>query len=317
MRAVVVGGTGFLGGAIVDELLGRGHEVAAVSPSAPPVGSGQLHLFSGDLAEPESFLPVLDGADVVVLATGRTVPGNARAAAASEVWSQVHGTLAVIDHLDDVAPDAQLVYLSSAGGLASGSTAFAEDGRPRPWSTYGALKVAVEAFIDARNRELGRSCLIIRPSNPYGPGQRLDKPQGFIAQACAAVAADRPVELWDPLTTERDWIYVDDFSRCVVAAIGAGLTGPLHVGAGEQRSLQDVLDVIAAVSGRRIETVVRPRSGSATPTTLPVAVERARHELGWEPTVDLDEGVARLWESLAGAGTPERSGLDVREPLRR
>lgn len=316
MRAVVIGGTGFLGGAVVEELVRRGHDADAVSPSAPPIGSGRLHLHAGDLADPSSFVHLLDGADVVVLAAGRTVPGNARLVAVDELAAQVEGSLAIIDHLADRSPGARLVYVSSAGGLTDGSHAFGEGDRARPWSTYGALKLSVEAFIEARDHELGRQSLIVRPTNPYGPGQRLDKPQGFIAQACAAVRAGRPVELWDDPATRRDWLYVDDFARCVVWAIEAGVVGPLHVAAGEEHSLSDVVEVISSVAGVEVPLVAVPREGAANPTSLAVSNQRARDELAWAPTVSLHEGIDRLWRHLVGA-TPERSGIDVREPLRR
>lgn len=317
MRAVVVGGTGFLGGAIVDELLVRGHDVAAVSPSAPPVGAGRLHLHTGDLGRPETIVPMLRDADVVVLATGRTVPGNARTRAVDELWSQVHGTLALIDHLAVERPTARLVYLSSAGGLAAGGSApFEESDRPSPWSTYGALKLAVEAFIGARDRELGRESLVIRPTNPFGPGQRLDKPQGFIAHACAALLSGRRVELWDDPSTERDWLYVDDFARCAASAIEADTTGVLHVGAGDQHSLAEVLRLLGEVAGVEVDVTLVPRGRPPSPATLPVSNERARRELGWEPRVSLPEGVERLWRRISGAESAT-SGLDVRQPLRR
>ncbi len=316
MRAVVIGGTGFLGGAIVEELVRRGHDTHAVSPSAPPIGSGRLHLHPGDLSHPGTLVHLLDGADVVVLAAGRTVPGNARLVAVDELAAQVDGSLAIIDGLAERSPDARLVYVSSAGGLSPGTPVFAEGDRPRPWSTYGALKLSVEAFIEARDHELDRRSLIIRPTNPYGPGQRLDKPQGFIAQACAAVLAGRPVELWDDPTTRRDWLFVDDFAECIVTAIEVGLSGPLHVAAGEEHSLDEVVRSISRVAGVDVATVAVPRDGVANPASLAVSNERARRELGWSPTVSLHDGIDRLWRHLVG-DAPDRSGIDVREPLRR
>jgi len=114
--------------------------------------------------------------------------------------------------------DDVLFYASSAGGVYGGAEhpPFTERTSPHPISPYGRSKLRSERIVaDAAHRG-GYSLAVGRISNLYGPGQRLDKPQGLVSQLALAQATGSPASVYVPLDTLRDYIHVDDCARKVV-----------------------------------------------------------------------------------------------------
>jgi len=208
----VVGGTGLLGSAVVRRLrtLGRpvrtsqvawtDHEAAVARLLADAHGIGgpwQLWWCAG-AGVVGSTEQELD-AEVAVLEDflGRWQPG------------QVAGC--------------GLFLASSAGGVYAGSTGspFTEATEPVAVSAYGRAKLRAEAAVDAFAARTGVAVLIGRLSNLYGPGQDLSKPQGLISQLCRAQLTRRPLSIYVPLDTRRDYLFVDDASAMAVAGLDA------------------------------------------------------------------------------------------------
>jgi UDP-glucose 4-epimerase len=139
------------------------------------------------------------------------------------------GELAVLRSLlasiEDAGPEAaargSIFVASSAGGLYAGSKhpPFTEASDVRPISAYGDVKLAIEQAVRESSARSGIPALIGRISNLYGPGQNLRKPQGLISQICRAHLLRRPISIYVPLDTLRDYLYVEDCGRLVVTAM--------------------------------------------------------------------------------------------------
>lgn len=111
-----------------------------------------------------------------------------------------------------------IALVSSAGGLHAGSThpPFDADSPPMPTSPYGRAKLAQEAI--ATDAFEGRVPLVItRVSNAFGPGQDLGKMQGIVSRLARSAVLREPANIFVPLSTVRDYIYVDDAARAVLA----------------------------------------------------------------------------------------------------
>ncbi len=105
---------------------------------------------------------------------------------------------------------------SSAGGVYAGSSdpPFTESSTPRPLSAYGEAKIAQEELV-VKLLAGTVPVLIGRFSNLVGPGQNLAKPQGLVSQLCRAAAITQSVNLFVPMETLRDYLYVDDAAAMV------------------------------------------------------------------------------------------------------
>jgi UDP-glucose 4-epimerase len=169
------------------------------------------------------------------------------------------------------APGSRAVFFaSSAGGVYAGSAdpPFTESTEPIPLSPYGTAKLEAErAFTDFAERT-GIPLLIGRISTLFGPGQDLDKPQGLISQLCKAHATGKPLSLYVPLDTMRDYLYADDAGAMIVGGLRAvaatGVPGThlkLFVG-GRSVTVNEVVGEVRRVTRHR-PPVVTQRSSFA------------------------------------------------------
>jgi UDP-glucose 4-epimerase len=117
-------------------------------------------------------------------------------------------------------PNGALFLSSSAGGVYAGSAGalFTESTEPVATSPYGRAKLASERIATDFAAVSGVPTMVGRMSNLYGPGQHLDKPQGLISQLFLSQRTRRPLSIYVPLDTARDYLYVDDAARILLAA---------------------------------------------------------------------------------------------------
>jgi UDP-glucose 4-epimerase len=115
-----------------------------------------------------------------------------------------------------------LFHASSAGGAYAASLAappYDESSPVLALAPYGREKLAQEAMFERMADECAADVLIGRLSNLYGPGQRLDKPQGLISHVGRAALRREPIPIYVPLDTIRDYLFVEDAGRMVASAI--------------------------------------------------------------------------------------------------
>lgn len=112
----------------------------------------------------------------------------------------------------DYRSNGRFLFTSSGGGIHAGSKALRinEETIPQPISEYGWAKYEQEHLVSQWARRNDIPTVIARPSNVYGPGQRLSKMQGFISQLLWRIIRDEPLTLSVPWNTQRDFIYADD-----------------------------------------------------------------------------------------------------------
>lgn len=184
----------------------------------------------------------------------------------------------------------------SSGGTVYGPPAtppFAEDLEPHPVNAYGDAKLAIERQL----HQSGLEAVSLRTANAYGPGQRPAPGQGVLAHWMEAVIAGGEVHLYGDPDATRDYVYVDDIARAVVAAHAADAPPPVvNVGTGVPTTLDELLESLEfAVAPARFDTVRHEaRATDAAHSTLDIAL--AREALGWWPEVSLADGVARMWQ---------------------
>ncbi|GAA3524028.1 hypothetical protein GCM10022234_20650 [Aeromicrobium panaciterrae] len=157
--------------------------------------------------------------------------------------------------------------VSSAGGVYAGSSQppFGPATPPRPLNAYGRMKLAQEQ----RAVDTVASLLPVtigRLSNAYGPGQDLFKQQGLITQLGLSALLGRPATIFAPLPTLRDYIYVDDAARFVVADLhrmtGARLGATRRVvSSGRAASIAELISIVEQVTGRTFPVMHRLAGG--------------------------------------------------------
>jgi UDP-glucose 4-epimerase len=196
------------------------------------------------------------------------------------------------------ATSTRRVVVASSGGTVYGiATQFPtpEDHVTRPINLHGHHSLTIERYADFFAERFGFEAIILRFSNPYGPGQIARRGQGVIAAWSEALAADEPLIVFGDLDTRRDFVFIDDV---VDASIRAGLLAPsgtYNVGSGQATPLGEVIRLLVAAAGREAEIV----QADARPVDVPMTQldsSRLTDTLGWLPLVSLPDGIRACWK---------------------
>lgn len=291
-EVAVVGAAGFLGSAVMTAFADAG--IAAVGYTLDePLFERGFGSPAADVPDVDSLSPAARGVRTVVWCASRINPrlAHEKPELIDEDRDDLAGALAAFASLD--APPR--IVMMSSGGTVYGAPSlppFSEDDEPHPVNAYGAAKLATEDQM----RASGLESVALRMANAYGPGQRPAPGQGVLAHWMEAILAGGEVHLYGDPAATRDYVYVDDIARAVVAAhLADAPPTVVNVGTGIPTTLDELLQSLEfAVAPARFDTVRNPaRSTDADHSVLDVT--RAKDALGWTPQVSLDEGVARMW----------------------
>ncbi|MDD5557260.1 MAG: GDP-mannose 4,6-dehydratase [bacterium] len=165
-------------------------------------------------------------------------------------------------------------------------------------SPYGCSKGAADQYVRDYARIYGMRTVVFRMSCIYGPRQFGNEDQGWVAHFLISGMKGRPVTVYGDGKQVRDILFVGDLVRAfdlAVERIDAARGRVYNIGGGDRNtlSLLELLALMRESGGRPVE----PSFAPWRPGDQPIYVSdigRARRELGWEPLVGRDEGIARL-----------------------
>lgn len=195
------------------------------------------------------------------------------------------------------------------GDLALDSPArFTESSPYRPRTPYNASKAGADHTVRAYSQTYGLPITITNCCNNYGPFQF---PEKLVALFSVLALDNKSLPMYQSTQNRREWLHVDDHCRAVEMVIESGRVGETyHVGSGVEASISDIAEAILAASGRpsSLKMLVPDRPGHDRRYLLDST--KIRTELGWEPQVGFEEGLAATvawyagnrdwWEPLMG-----------------
>ena len=139
---------------------------------------------------------------------------------------------------------------------------------------------------------------LLRPSNVYGPGQRLHIGQGLVGVLAERALHGEPLEVWGTGAVRRDYLYVDDLVSATMALVTyTGIQKIFNVSSGESHSVLEIIDMISIELGSVPEICFRPARGYDVPVST-LDSTRLINETAWHPAVKLETGIARTIEWL-------------------
>ena len=168
--------------------------------------------------------------------------------------------------------------------------AFTEDSPYRPRTPYNASKAAADHAVRAYSETYGLPVSITNCANNYGPYQF---PEKVIPLFTTYALDDRPLPLYASTQNRREWIHAIDHCTAIDIVLERGTPGETyHVGTGVERSIEEIANAVLAVLGKppSLKTIVPDRPGHDRRYVLDWS--KIRRELGWEPEIDFDDGLA-------------------------
>ena len=299
MRYVVTGAAGFIGSHLLRALLERGHDATGwdaftdyYDPALKEENASGLPVERVDLVDDALEL---EGVDGVFHLAGQ--PGARSFGSVFPIYARQNVVASQRLFEAAVAARARTVLASSSsiyGDAASFPTP--EDTTPRPLSPYGITKLACEHLAYAYGQEFGLEAVTLRYFTIYGPRQR---PDMALARMVACVAEGRPFELFGDGSQSRSFTYVDDAVEATIAAMERGSAARTYnVGGGEEVSVLQALEALAAVAGRRLEVVRSPRR-EGDPARTAADTSRIAADLGWAAGTPFAQGLEAQWRWAA------------------
>ncbi len=297
----VTGAAGFIGSHLTDALLAAGHQVRGLDDLSTGKRENldpRCALMIGDVADPTAVAALMEGA-----AGCFHLAAIASVARTNEDWMGGHrvnlgGSIRVLEAARD-AGRVPVVYASSAAIYGDTGGATAHEGlTPRPLSAYGADKLGSELHAAAGWHVHGVPSFGLRFFNVYGPRQDPKSPySGVISIFARRIAEGQTIEIHGDGEQIRDFIYVADIVRHLVAAMGyaaaKGGNSVANVCTGQGTSVLQLAAHLAAAAGRAAELRHGPARAGDIRRSIGDATH-AREVLGVRAGVGLAEGVRLL-----------------------
>jgi dTDP-glucose 4,6-dehydratase len=298
MRILITGGAGFIGCHLVRFLLGRGCEVVCMDnfvTGAPENiaalrGRQGFHFIRHDVT---SYIAVDGPLDWVLHFAS---PASPRDYLELPIQTLKVGALGTHNALG-------LAKAKNAGFLLASTSEVYGDPLVHPqreeyWGNvnpvgprgvYDEAKRFAEAITMAYHRTHGVRTRIVRIFNTHGPFMRIDDGRAiptFLTQALAG----QPITVYGDGSQTRSFMYIDDLVDGIWRLIGATISTPVNIGNPQEMTLLELAKRIIRLAGSSSEIVFRPLPEDDPKVRQP-DITRARTALGWEPRVDVDEGL--------------------------
>ena len=311
MKTLVTGANGFVGAAVVRELVAADRPVRALVRATSDCRNLEalpVEIVRGDLNEPESLRDAVDGCRFVmhVAADYRLWAPDSQ----SMYETNVQGSVRMIEAAAASGVE-RMVYTSSVAVLGSRA-----DGGPADEETpvtladmigpYKRSKFLAEQAVRERAAELRFPVVTVNPSTPIGPGDVKPTPTGRII----VDAANGRIPAF--LDTGLNIVHVDDVARGHLIALDNGRVGERYILGGTDMSLREILETIAALTGRRAPRIRLPRRAAHA---LAVCAEAVATVTGAEPLVSRDAVRMSAKRMYFSSSKAERElGYTSREP---
>jgi dTDP-glucose 4,6-dehydratase len=318
MKILVTGGAGFIGSAVVRLAISRGHTIinvdaltyAACLENIATVSQNPLYKFEKvDIRDRDDLDRIFlkYEPDLVMHLAAESHVDRSIDAPADFIETNITGTFNMLEaarkywDAKDKPNTFRFHHISTDevfGSLpANKKIQFTENTAYDPRSPYAASKASADHLVRAWHETYGLPVVITNCSNNYGP---FHFPEKLIPVVILNALADKPLPIYGDGANVRDWLFVEDHANALLLVLEKGQVGrSYNIGGENELSNLELVNKICEILDR-----MRPRSGGRYADLITFVTDRPGHderyaidpsrmqrELGWRPSVTIDEGL--------------------------
>jgi nucleoside-diphosphate-sugar epimerase len=287
MHVLVTGGSGFVGRAVVSELLKRGRTVTATTyPELRPIPEADWIPWDAT-ASPLPDAP-WDSLDAVIHLALPADPLAVPEQTGPLFDTCVASTFHLLRKAASTGCIKRVVFISTGTSIGPRTAAVLESDREyRPVAFYGAAKACGEILAEAFQKLV--STAVVRLYHPYGPGGD----RFLINRLLRSVQQGREVFIDGEEGISLNPVWLEDAATGIDLAVASDARGIFHLGGRETVTLRQLLAMMGELAGAAPRTITRPVD---VPESYACDMSRSAAELGYAPAVGLREGLRRLLE---------------------
>jgi len=255
-KILILGGFGFLGTNLVEELIHRGNfeiiifESQDILPQNTEI-LNNVKVYYGDFYNENDYEIIFkeNQIDLVIHFISTTIALSSNENINYDIDSNLKSTIHLLNLMKQY--EIRNIIFASSGGTVYGieKNIHKETDPTLPISSYGIIKLAIEKYLYLFNYHFGLNYLILRFSNPYGEYHTSIK-QGLINVILKRILKKETIEIWGDGTVVRDYIYIKDLVSVIVDLIDLNIQNEIiNVGSGQSYSINEVLDIIKEIIG--------------------------------------------------------------------
>lgn len=303
-RCLVLGGGGFIGSHLTEELLNAGYDVTVFDKlnfSRKNITGflEKINIAEGDFNNQIEIDNALEGSDYVFHLVSSTLPASSNENPVYDVETNLISSLNLFKEC--VERKIKKVIFLSSGGTVYGvpeSIPVKENNTTNPICSYGIVKKAIEDYLFMFRKIYGLDYFVFRLSNPYGERQNPFAAQGVIPVFMNNAIEDKQISIWGDGEVVRDYIYIKDAVEVLVKSLKVNSENKVfNLSSGTGFSLNHIIDFIKVVSGKEIRVEYQKGRSIDVPVSI-LDNTKVKETFEWLPETEIMDGMTRTYNYL-------------------